>query len=104
MFLAGCNCFFRPERTLHFADMSFAKEEHTDTGLTNSSADGIRKCSIDDGFLEWQILAFRTAGFVKLQYQEPDNKQEYLHLKPSHRNPEHVRRAVRRTLRCHRSA
>ena len=27
MFLAGCNCFFRPERTLHFADMSFAKEE-----------------------------------------------------------------------------
>ena len=35
--------------------MSFAKEEHTDTGLTNSSADGIRKCSIDDGFLEWQI-------------------------------------------------
>ena len=69
MFLAGCNCFFRPERTLHFADMSFAKEEHTDTGLTNSSADGIRKCSIDDGFLEWQILAFRTAGFVKLGNQ-----------------------------------
>ena len=45
-----------------------------------------------------------SAKIIPVQYQEPDNKQEYLHLKPSHRNPEHVRRAVRQTLRCHRSA
>ena len=43
MFLAEPDGFLRPNRRLHLADMSTAQEKHTDSGLSDSSADGIGK-------------------------------------------------------------
>ena len=44
--------------------MRFTQEEHTDTGLTDSSTDSIRQFPVNNGFLERKIFAFRAAGFV----------------------------------------
>ena len=46
--------------------MSFAKEEHTDTGLANSTANSVWKFFIQNGLLERELSAVVTAGFCKL--------------------------------------
>ena len=53
----------------HFSDMRFSKEEHTDSGLSDSAAGGIREHSAHDGFLERKLGAFRTSGDLQLTHQ-----------------------------------
>ena len=60
-----CN-IIRPEGTLYLADMGFPKEEHTYTGLPDTSADGKRKLFFNDGFLEGKAGSVHTSGFLKL--------------------------------------
>ena len=40
--------FSRPDGALYFSDVRLAQEEHTDTGLTDTAADCIRKLSLQN--------------------------------------------------------
>ena len=51
---------------MYFSNMSLAQEEHTDTGLTDTAADGVWKFFIQNGLLERELSAVVTAGFCKL--------------------------------------
>ena len=51
---------------MYFTDMSFAEEEHTDTGLADTAADGIWQFFVKDRFLEWKLSAVVTACFCEL--------------------------------------
>ena len=66
MFLAGFDGRLRRERALHLADMGFAKEKHTDTGLADTAAYGVGELFFDDRMLEGELLSFRAAGLVEL--------------------------------------
>src|SRR5699024_8646257 len=59
----------RPQRTLDFPDVSFAQEEHTNTGLADSAAGGIRQFLFQNGFLERKICPLRTSGSLQLTGQ-----------------------------------
>ena len=59
----------QPQRTLHYSDMRFSKEEHTDSGLSGSAAGGIRTFCARYGFLERKLGAFRTSGDLQLTHQ-----------------------------------
>ena len=37
---------------MYFADVCLSEEEHTDTGLSDTTADRVRKFLIEDGFLD----------------------------------------------------
>ena len=63
--------FFRPEGTLHLADMRFAQEEHTDPGLADTAADGVGKLFIKDRFLEREFGTVRTPCFFQTYLQAP---------------------------------
>ena len=64
--LCLCAHTVRPDRRLHLSDMCFPQEEHTDTGLTDTAADCIRKLSLQNCFLEWQLRAFLTSRLYQL--------------------------------------
>ena len=57
---------FRPQGRLYLSNMCLAKEEHTDTGLSDSTTDCIRKLFVDDCFLERKFCTFFTACFFEL--------------------------------------
>ena len=48
-----------PQGSVYFADMCLAKEEHTDTGLSDTAADGVWKLLVQDGFLEWKLSSVK---------------------------------------------
>lgn len=48
---------------MYLADMCLSEEEHTDSGLTDTAADGERKLFLQNGFLERQLRTLRAAGF-----------------------------------------
>ena len=58
--------FLWPDGALYFSDVRLAQEEHTDTGLTDTAADGVWKFFIQNGLLERELSAVVTAGFCKL--------------------------------------
>ena len=47
--------FLRPQGNMYLTDVSLAQEEHTDTGLSDTAADGVWKLLVQDGFLEWKL-------------------------------------------------
>ena len=49
--------------------MRLAQEEHTDTGLTDTAADGVRQLFVEDCFLERKFCALGAAGFFQLGQQ-----------------------------------
>ncbi len=59
----------RPHGRLYFADMCFPQEKHTDTGLTDTAADGQRQFIMQDRFLERKLCPFGTARFFELAAQ-----------------------------------
>ena len=59
----------RPQGGLHLADVRLAQEKHTDTGLTDTAADGVRKLAVDDRLLERKLRAVFTACLFKLGQQ-----------------------------------
>ena len=56
--------FIRPYGDLNLSDMRFPEEEHTDSGLADSAADGLRQSAFQKVFLEWKLGAFFAAGFL----------------------------------------
>ena len=104
--------FLRPQGNMYLTDVSLAQEEHTDTGLSDTAADGVWKLLVQDGFLEWKLSSVIASGFCKLfvkcclrlhgypwrkaqgQCPVPDSIPEYHRLIPSHRSPGHVRRGA----------
>ena len=54
---------------MYFSDMRFAQEEHTDTGLADSSADGVGKLFVQNRFLEIQLAAVIAACQSELAVQ-----------------------------------
>ena len=58
--------FFWPERYMYFSDMRFTQEEHTDSGLSDTATDGVRKFFVQDGFLERKLSSVIAACFGKL--------------------------------------
>ena len=61
--------FLWPDGALYFSDVRLAQEEHTDTGLTDTAADGVRQLFLEDCFLERQLCALGAAGFFQLGQQ-----------------------------------
>ena len=55
MLCALLNHIFRPYRCLYLSDVRFLQEEHTQTALTDSAADGQRILSGDDTLMEWLL-------------------------------------------------
>ena len=51
---------------MYFSNMSLAQEEHTDTGLTDTAADGVWKFFIQNGLLEWEHKEAATARLCTL--------------------------------------
>ena len=49
--------------------MCFAKEEHTDTGLSDTAADGIRQLLIQNRFLEGKLSPVVTSCLCQLFIQ-----------------------------------
>ena len=68
-FLTSLNDVVGPDGAVHFADMCFPQEEHTDSGLADPSADGEGKPVFQDGFLERKQCALGAACFFKLRAQ-----------------------------------
>ena len=58
--------FLRPQGNMYLTDVSLAQEEHTDTGLSDTAADGVWKLLVQDGFLEWKLSSVIASGFCKL--------------------------------------
>ena len=46
---------------MYFTDVSFSEEEHTDTGLTDTTADSIWKLFIQNCFLEIKLTSVVAA-------------------------------------------
>ena len=55
-----------PERTLYFTDVCLPKEEHADTGLTDTAADREWKLVVQNCLLERKFGTFRAASLVEL--------------------------------------
>ena len=58
--------FFWPERYMYFSDVCFTQEEHTDSGLSDTATDGVRKFFVQDGFLERKLSSVIAACLGKL--------------------------------------
>ena len=56
--------FLWPDGALYFSDVRLAQEEHTDTGLTDTAADGVRQLFVEDCFLERKFCALGTAALT----------------------------------------
>ena len=54
--------FLWPDGALYFSDVRLAQEEHTDTGLTDTAADGVGKLLFQNGFLERKLCALLTVS------------------------------------------
>ena len=54
---------------MYFTDVSFSEEEHTDTGLSDTAADGIWKLFVQDCFLERKFSSVIAACDSKLFVQ-----------------------------------
>ena len=54
--------FLRPQGNMYLTDVSLAQEEHTDTGLSDTSTNGIRQFFLVYGFLERQFQALPAAA------------------------------------------
>ena len=51
---------------MYFANVCFSQEEHTDSGLTDTAADGVGQLAIQNGLVERQFGTFGTACFFQL--------------------------------------
>ena len=65
-FCAAAQGFFIPYTGLNFADMGGTEDQHAQTALADSSADGIRKLSGEQCFVEREQAAIFAAGFCQL--------------------------------------
>ena len=65
-FFTSLHYFIGPDGAVNFADVSLPEEEHADSGLADSAADGQRKSVLKDRLLEGELGALRAAGFVEL--------------------------------------
>ena len=64
-----CDHFFRPQRNVNLSDMCLAQEKHTDSGLSDTAADGVGKLPAQNSLLEIQFSAVVAAGFRQLTIQ-----------------------------------
>ena len=55
--------FLRPQRALNLPDVGFSQEEHTDTGLADTAADGVGQLFFNNSLLEGQLRPFRQPAF-----------------------------------------
>lgn len=65
-------CFdllFRPDGGLHFADVGFAKEEHAEAALSDTSADGEGQAVFKQRLVEFQFLSFGATREIELARQ-----------------------------------
>ena len=53
----------RPEGTLDLPDMGLAQIIHTDSGLADAAADGLRQFAVKECLLEWQLSPLFAACF-----------------------------------------
>ena len=65
-FIANAKRFIIPSSGLHFAYMSTAHKQHTETRLTYTAADGKRQLSAEQRLVERQIPSLLAARLGKL--------------------------------------
>ena len=62
-----CGCLvvdlIRPYGYLNLSDVGFPQEEHTDSGLADAAADGLRQFAVKECLLEWQLSPLFAACF-----------------------------------------
>ena len=62
----GCDDVFGPNGAVHFSDMGLSEEEHADTGLTDTAADGEGERLVQNGLLEGEVRSLGAARLDKL--------------------------------------
>ena len=66
VFFAVVNFALWPNGRLHFADVCFLKQEHTQTALAYTATDGQWQCAVNNVFVEIEFKTVKSICFFQL--------------------------------------
>ena len=64
VFFTDFSHILRPQACLYLADMGAVSQQHAETGLSDTAADGVRKLAVKQHLMVRKVLSILAAGLL----------------------------------------